>query len=52
MQSWPENKRNNYLCEFWQQIIDWGGEVKEAVAVTSQAGPGGTQAVNTLKHSN
>lgn len=45
-------KRNNYLSEFWQQIIDRGGEIKEAVAVTSQAGPGGTQAVNTLKQSN
>lgn len=30
-----------YLCELWQQVIDRWVKVKEAVAVTSQAGSGG-----------
>lgn len=36
----------DYLCEFGEKVIDWRVNVEEAVAVTSQAGPGTAQAGN------
>lgn len=35
-----------HLGKFGEQVIDGGGEVKKAVTVPGQAGPGRTQAVN------